>query len=193
MATAATTKAQNVHIVRYALHKTGLTVEEIAQKHGVSVHTIEKSIKTVDNFRLTNTAEFLNFGMVDTVLGRKNKLDKALDEALDAKITFTDGSKRPDHETRMKAVAEVRQLTAALQPKASGSRTVIQTNLSAQASSVAAAKTEGHFTGFEERMRSIRAKKNEHNLLGPPESVAPPLGEDEIEVGEEDAVDVKGD
>lgn len=176
------------HLWRYALHQAGLGVEQIASDESVSKATIEKSIAMVEAFKMANTMDMLKPAMIDTLLGRKDKVDTALDEALSAKITGKGGVSVPDHDRRLKAVTEYRELAKVAQPKVIAGRGASVVLHNTQQSAVVAPMTGGpRFEGFEERLRVVRQKVDQHNQLPPPESVAAPLGEDELSLEDEDA------
>jgi hypothetical protein len=178
----------DVHLRRYVLHKLGKTPEEIAQMEGVKRAAVEKSIVSVDAFREANTVDVMNGAMVDTVIGRKRQMDKALDEALEAKIVGKEGEMVPDHKTRLSAITEVRELVRSIQPKAQGNKTVIAPVMNQQ-TAVQTPTSETKALDFESRIRIAREKIEAHNRLPPPPSIAAPeASEDYIE--EVETVDV---
>jgi len=186
------TSAAGVHLMRHGLHKLGKTVEEIAAEQNVSERVIRRSIAIVDMYRLNNTPEVLNAGMIDSILGRKKKLDTALDNGLSATILGREGTRIPDHKTQLQAVDKVIKLVKEMQPKPASGRN-LNVNVNQQTGvHQAVVSTETPFTGFEERLRSVRAKIDQRNQLPPPESVAAPLGEDELDLDNEEEVESVG-
>lgn len=171
---------------RYALHQAGLGVEQIASDEGVGKATIEKSIGMVEAFKMANTMDMLKPAMIDTLLGRKDKVDTALDEALSATLTGKGGKDVPDHDRRLKAVTEYRELAKVAQPKVVTGRGVnVAVHNTQQSAVVTPAPGGTRYEGFEERLRAAKKKVDERNALPPPASVAAPLGDDELELEED--------
>jgi len=181
----------SVHLLRHARHKLGATVEELAKEEGVQERAILKSIALVDMHRLNNTPEVLNAEIIDTIIGRNKKMAKALDDALDATVVGREGAKVPDHKTKLAAVDRIVRLVKEVQPKRQGGG--IKLNVQQQTGvHQAVVSTETPFTGFEERLRTIRHKIDQRNQLPPPESVAAPLGENELDLEDEQEEVVSG-
>lgn len=186
------TEEGSIHLLRHSLHKLGKTTEEIAKMHGVKEQSVRKSIGIVDAYRLANTLDVMNTSVIGVVIGRKKKIAAALDDALGATVIGKGGDAVPNHDVRLKAVGEYRQLVQSVQPKGGGSKSATTVLVNQQTGvHTAPPSSESQFTGFEERIRKIRVQVDQHNQLPPPPSVAAPMGEDEIDVGEEDEASVE--
>jgi len=175
-------RSTSANLRRHALHKLGRSIEEIAIEEGVRPAAIARSIESVDTMRLLNTPEVMTAEMINSVIGRKLKYDQALEAALDAVIVGKKGTTTPNHNIRLRAVAEVRQMVKALQPRGGGINLNVNNSSSALSSSIASSDT--RFIGFEERLREVRAQIDQHNQLPPPDSIAAPEADNEIEEDE---------
>jgi hypothetical protein len=175
------------HLYRHTRFKAGLPVEDIAAEDGVSVKTILSSIKRVEAIAMMNTQEHLKTALIATVLGAKDDVDAALGEALRSTVTGREGVQVPNHTVRMKAISEFRQLAETAQPKNFPGRPVNVAVHNTQQTAVATQLPAGQkYEGFEERLRTLRSKIDQHNQLPPPESIAAPAGDDEIILDEEE-------
>lgn len=109
-----------VHRVRYAKNKIlGMSTEQLAREEGIDEKYIKKSIAMVEAFRAMVTIEDLEASQVEVVLFNKDLEKIALRDALQAKTTIfsNDGKKiseEPNHEIRLSAVKEIREITDSL-------------------------------------------------------------------------------
>jgi hypothetical protein len=175
---------------------TGTAAEKIAaiaKAEGVCVDTIRNSIKEINAFRSRNTATEMDFAIRDLVISTVPYAKETLVGLLNANsvLEYTDPKtqkktfkKVEDKTTRLEAVRLVKDIIIGLQPKqAPVEVNVQQTN---QVANLSTAET------TEERMRRLRLKAQEHNLL-PPEVAAVPAsidrGDDEDDDEEEDGED----
>lgn len=180
-------QAATMHLFRHARHKAGMRVEDIAAEDGVNPDTVLKSINKVDAIAMMNTQEYLKAALINTVLSAKEKVDAALGEALESQITGREGVQVPNHTVRLKAIAEYRQLAETAQPKNFPGRPVNVAVHNTQQTAVSTPLPGGQkYEGFEERLRTLRSKIDQHNQLPPPESIAAPVGDDELTLEEED-------
>lgn len=157
-------RKSSVNLSRYIRHNLGATPAEIASQDGVGVRTIEKSIASIDAYRATHTVEFLNQSMIEVVMSNTDELREAMKGGLTAQKIDDQGKKVPDHTVQMHAIDSATRMVTALQPKIGKG---IQLNLNQQQAIAAGATPppESGFAGFEERLRQIRTRIDQHNQL----------------------------
>lgn len=178
-----------IHSGRFFRNKHGESIEEIAAAEGVSVKAVKRSIESVNLYRSRNTHEQVNTILSHVVLEVGNQVRQALNEALGATFVVKDGDKtvhEPDHNTRMKAVGEVRQIAQVVQPKSGPSTNVTVGVGVTQQTRVAS----GGYIGMEDRLRQIRQDRlNKPEIEGKTVAVAEleqPGGDFSLGAGDED-------
>lgn len=152
-----------VHFRRYDLLKSGKDIKEIAELERVGEGAIRRSIEAVKLYTTRNTHDNMNQGLISVIMELKNDIRDALREALGATIEIKDGDKtvhEPDHNTQLKAVAEVRQIAQVVQPR-TGPTTNIGIGINNQPTRVAS----GGYVGMEDRLREIRQQRQQQPLL----------------------------
>lgn len=140
-----------------------MTAEEIAKQDGVKEQAIIKSIAAIDVYRAANTVEFLNESIVEVVRNNKRNLDKALSDGLRATKVDKNGKKTADHATQLKAFEVAVRAAEIVQPK-TGKGISVNVNQQ-QAVASGSPPPESGYVGYEERLRTIRQKMDQHNLL----------------------------
>lgn len=169
----------------------------IAKSERVSVETVKKSIREVDAFRQRNDRAQFDLALRDLVISVVPQAKETLHgllaatelvEIKDHKTGKVSVREMDDKTTRLEAVRVVNSLVNTLQPKVPMiAQTIEQHNQTAQLNT-------GTETN-EERMRRLRQKAQEHNLL-PPEVAGVPKyldeGEDDPDL-EEDEGDEEDD
>ena len=156
-------KKSSINLSRYIRHNLGTTPEDIAKQDGVGVAAVNKSIRAIDAYRATHTVEFLNQSMIEVVMANTDHLKKAMKGGLTATKKDDKGKKVPDHTVQMHAIDAATKIVTALQPK-QGKGIHVNVNQQ-QAVAGGTPPPESGFVGYEERLRSIRAKIDQHNQL----------------------------
>jgi len=162
------------HMARWLAHKTGVSLAVIAKKEGVDETTIHKSIQAIDRSRYLHTVDFANEAVIEAVVDNKIQLKQSVRAGLTATTEVIDNETHerrsvPDIDRQLKAVAEVRQMVAAVQKKESkGININQQVGLAVRAGSA----TVGYM-GVEDRIRKIREAMKQLPEA-PPTVVAPP-------------------
>ncbi len=150
----------NVHLQRYLRAKIGLTPEEIAKEHGVSVETVKGSIAKIDTYRALHTLEFANEAAVGIVVGSANIIQRAILRGAVAKKRVIVGDKTEmvdDFAIQAKSVENFTALVTAIQPRG-GKPVNVNVNANANSQSTAVSHSETRTMGFEERLRHISKK-----------------------------------
>lgn len=173
-------------------------VTALAKAEGVSVATFKASVRLVEGYRAQNTGSEMDLAVRDLVISTaphaKNTLAGLLaaTELVEQKDSRTGKVKVvrvEDKTTRLEAFRAYTNLVSNLQPKqAPVEVNVNQTNQ--QANVVSKSET------FEERMRRLRQKAQEHNLLPPAVAGVPDYidaGEDNDDGDDEDDEDESDD
>lgn len=147
----------------------------IARSERVSVETVKRSIREVDAFRQRNDRVQFDLALRDFVISVVPQAKETLHgllaatelvEIKDHKTGKVNVREMEDKTTRLEAVRVLNSLVNTMQPKAPMiAQTIEQTNQTAQFNT-------GTETN-EERMRRLRAKAQEHNLLPPEVSGVP--------------------
>ena len=145
--------------VRWYLYRQHVSLEEIAERHGVSVLSVQDSINRMEAHRALTSSEEIDMKMNSIVLRRLERLDKVIAEAQEAEIiiTHTDPEtgetevthRAPDHATRLAANEQVRKIADRNIPKGAGVQVNVQQNAGEQTA---------HIRGrsFEELLRKAR-------------------------------------
>lgn len=162
------------HLMRYLKSKAGMEPMEIAKAEHVSIGTVIKSIQEIEAYENQNSEGQLQLAVRDLVISTMPQAKATLHglltatEMKDVKNLKTGLEERvsvEDKTTRLEGMKLVVSMAGALQPK--GPAVAVNVNQTNQTANLGSGET------FEERMRRLRAKAQEHNLL-PPESAAVP-------------------
>jgi hypothetical protein len=171
------------HLERFILNRGGKTIEEIALAEHISEEAVRKSIRAVEIAKGFHTQEYLQEMLVGVVLNCSPTVQKSLLEALTAgamKDKVNDAGEKysvfePDHDTRLKAIAEFGKIAVAAQPKP-GHSTNVKVGVG-----LAMGQASGSFVGMEERMREIRQQRKDQPILSAPIVQATILNAEEVE------------
>jgi hypothetical protein len=157
------------HLDRFIRNRNGKTIEEIAAEDGITQEAVRKSIRAVEFKKGFHTQEYLQEMLIGITLKSSPSVQNALLEALDASTKRTVKNDRgedmtilePDHDTRLKAVGEFRQIAAVAQPKP-GHQTSVKVGVGVIGG---VGQASGSFVGMEEVLRDIRQKRKEQPVL----------------------------
>jgi hypothetical protein len=165
--------------MRFMKKQAGMDEAAIARAEGVALSTVRQSIQQVETYRSKNSGVEMELAIRDLVISSIPVAKQTLQGLLTAmeKVEEVDpktGKKRivnqEDKTTRLEAMRIMNQTLAAVQPKAPLiEQTISQTN---QVANLSGAET------TEERLRRLRKRAEEHNLL-PAEVAAVPQHIDE--------------
>lgn len=185
------------HLMRYLQSKAGVDPATIAEAEHVTIKTVKESIREMERYESVNSEGQLSLAVRHMILNAMPRVS----ETIDSLLTATNTVERPnaktggqttvyeiDKITRLEALKVMKGFIETTQPKVPMiQQSISQTNQTAVLSS---AETP------EERMRRLRAKAQEHNLL-PPEVAAVPkhidLGIKPDEYGDDENDDGDGD
>lgn len=176
------------HILRYLRREAGVSEQDIAKAERVSIHTVRQSIREVEAYRMLNDKNEFDFSVRELVIGLAPKARESMAGLLEATelVELKDEKTGKvkvvtvqDKTTRLEANRVFTNLILGLQPKAPQIAQNINNNAQAVAAA-AAASSPGETV--EERLRRLRQKAAEHNLL-PPEVAGVP---EEIDAGDGD-------
>lgn len=165
--------------MRYLKSKSGMEPMEIAKAEHVSVGTVVKSIQEIEAYENQNSEGQLQLAVRDLVISTMPQAKATLHglltatEMVETKNLKTGLQERvsvEDKTTRLEGMKLVVSMAGALQPK--GPAVAVNVSQTNQTANLGSGET------FEERMRRLRAKAQEHNLL-PTESAAVPQYVDE--------------
>lgn len=157
------------HFERFVRNKGGETVEEIAKKDKVKEEAVRISLRTVEAYRARNTFENANHAAAGVIMEVMGAVKTALEESLgatyevtkkDPKTQIEETVHEPDHTTRLKGVAEAREILKVIQPKSAGQQIGISVGVS-----TGDRKATGTYSGMEERLRDIRKDIKERPIL----------------------------
>jgi hypothetical protein len=179
------------HLMRYLKAKGGMDPVAIAKAEHVSIATVKDSIESIERYEQQNTEGQLQLAVRDLVISTIPQAKETINGLLTAtelvmKKNLKTGKDEyvtvEDKTTRLEGSRLVRDLIVGLQPKGPG--VAIQMNQNNQpVVQMGSAET------VEERMKRLRAKAQEHNML-PAQTAAVPAyidqGEDSPEDSEED-------
>lgn len=147
----------NIHLQRYLRAKIGLTPEEIAKEHKVSVQAVKASIARIDSYRALHTLDFANEGIVGLLIDVLPDTKSALVRGMKAKKRVTVGNRTElvdDILMQQKAVENVKELAMVIQPKG-GKPVNVQVSANANAQSAVVSHSETRVMGMEENLRAI--------------------------------------
>lgn len=176
--------------MRYLKAKAGIDLKEIAKSEHVHVREIEKSVRQIEMYEQQNTEGQLQLAVRDLVISVIPQAKETISGLLNAvtierkpneKTGKVDIIRTEDKTTRLEAVRLVKDIVIGMQPKQPAA--VVNVNQTNQTANIGSAET------VEERMRRLRARAQEHNLL-PPETAAVPVT---IDQGFEDDGDFEED
>lgn len=165
----------------------------VAQSEHITIETARASIREVDAYRKRNDKVEFDYAIRDLVISAIPQAKETLNgllaatelvEVKDHKTGTTKIVEMEDKTTRLEAFRALSTLTIGLQPKTP----MIEQNIS-QTTQVAAI---GGSETNEERLRRLRAKAAEHNLL-PPEVAGVPRYIDAGESSDDEDDDEEGD
>ena len=186
------------HLMRYLKSKAGITPLEIAKAEHVSIRRVTESIRGIEAFEHQNSEGQLQLAVRDLVISTIPQAKETLAGLLTAKnIVRTpnattgkvDVVTSEDKTTQLEAVRLVKDLVIGMQPKQP--QVAVNVNQTNQTANIGSAET------LEERMRRLRSRAHEHNLLPPkvaavPQAIDAGLDDDEVidaEDGEEESED----
>jgi hypothetical protein len=190
---ASTSLGSPKHLSRFIRQKAGKTIEEIAAEDGVTPEVVKVSIRNVEFKQGYHTNEYLQQNLIGVVLKLAPATQGALLEALTAGTNRTSTNDRgeeitifePDHDTRLKAVAEVRQIAGVASPRAAN-----QTNVKVGVGvGLGVNQASGSYVGMEDRMRELRQRMKDQPLLPDVVIQTASLKTIDAEVEEEDGDD----
>jgi hypothetical protein len=170
------------HLMRYLMSKGGMSPQDIAKRDHVSVPAVIESIRQIEAYESMNADGQVKLAVNDLVLSLMPTAKDTMNGLLNATelVEITDhktGGKKNievvDKTTRIEAMRLVSGIVSSLQPKGPG--VAVQVNNNNQIAPLSQAET------VEERMKRLRARAAEHNLL-PAEVGAVP---DNIDQGED--------
>ena len=178
------------HLMRYLKSKGGMDPVAIAKAEHVSIATVKDSIESIERYEQQNTEGQLQLAVRDLVISTIPQAKETINGLLTAtelvmKKNLKTGKDEyvtvEDKTTRLEGSRLVRDLIVGLQPKGPG--VAVQVNNNQPVVQMGSAET------VEERMKRLRAKAQEHNLL-PSQTAAVPeyidQGEDAPDDGDED-------
>lgn len=176
------------HIMRYMRVENGETPAAIARAEGVSVRTVERSLKTVEFQRAIYTRTNLNASITGMLMEKMARAGKTLERNLDAKEYVEqknpDGSTNlipvDDKATQLKALEIYLKGIETMQPKGGGQNIRVQ-QTNAQAA-ISVASTGGG--GYETMLHELIKESNKFNALPP--KVADVMEADDGDEGEEE-------
>ena len=152
---------------RYARFKAGQSPEEIALQDKISIARVKASIRAVEIQNSLYGLDALEVSQSEIVMYNKERQKIAISEALVAekKVYAEQGefvgeviATEPDHETRLQAVGELRQIVAALGVRHSkGPSQNINLNQSLTMNT-------GTLVTFEDRLREIKKRRDSGEL-----------------------------
>src|ERR1700761_7397866 len=161
-------KRDTKHLFRFLQHQSGKTIEEIAKSEKVNPSEIQKSIEDLLVYQEQNTQLRLELAMRDMIIQSIPEAQEALNGLLKATTIVSVKDQNtgqikdievPDKVTRLEGVRMVKDFFSSTLPKTPG--VAVQVNNGQQGASTMVGRAETN----EERMRRIRAKQMEHNLL----------------------------
>ena len=140
---------------RWSMWKLDKSIEEIAARERVAARFIQASIDKVENFRFLPTSELLVADIHAASIEMLDDWKGTVRDATKARKYRTKANGREqivvDHDTRLAAAREIREMTALTQPKGGpGVQVNVQNNNGAT--------RPGGGMDFESRVRMIRAK-----------------------------------
>jgi len=107
----------------FLVERGGMTVEQVAAKYNLTVFKVQESIDYVKEWQSRNSLSFLETKAIEVVMSQMDSIGKVHQRGMQAeKVVFVNQKtgrvkKMPDIAMQLKAVAEVRNLMATVQPK----------------------------------------------------------------------------
>lgn len=169
------------HLMRFLKREAGNTELDIAKSEGVSVQTVRHSLRAVETYRNANSGIEMDLAVRSVVIETAPRFKQTISRLLDAQefVTMKDpktGKDKvfevDDKTTQTEAARVYKELVIGLQPKQAPVE--VNVNQTTQIANLSKAET------TEERLRRLRAKAAEANLL-PPEVAAVPASLDRDE------------
>jgi len=163
------------HLMRYLRSKANISAEQQAKAENVSVKTIKESIKQMEIYEGKNSEGQLSLAVRDLIISAIPQAKETLNGLLTATTTYERKNLKTGHieytheadkVTRLEALRVVKGMAEVMIPK--GPAVALQVNQTNQTMA-----TMGSAETVEERIRRLRSKQAEHNLL-PPVTVAVP-------------------
>ena len=163
------------HLMRYLKAKAGVDAKEIAKSERVSLQTVNESIKSIEMYEQQNTEGQLQLAVRDLVISTIPQAKETIHGLLTAtelvlKKNLKTGKEEhvtvEDKTTRLEGARLVRDLVIGMQPKTP--MVAIQNNQNNNPT-----VTVGSSETNEERVRRLRKKAQEHNLLPAQVSAVP--------------------
>ena len=178
------------HLMRYLKAKAGIDPKEIAKSEHKSLRRVQDSIKMIEAYEHQNDEGQLQLAVRDLVISVIPTAKETMIGLLTATTTVrtpnaktgkVDTYREEDKTTRLEAARLVKDLAIGMQPKQPA--VAVNVNQTNQTANIGSAET------LEERLRRLRSKAQEHNLL-PPEVAAVPAA---IDSGLDDDDVIEGD
>ena len=180
------------HLMRYLKAKAGITPQEIAKSEHVTLRRVQDSIKEIEAYEHQNSDGQLQLAVRDLVISTiptaKDTINGLLTatttiEQVNAKTGLKEFVKVEDKTTRLEGARLVKDLVIGMQPKQPA--VAVNVNQTNQTANIGSAET------VEERMRRLRARAQEHNLLPPkvaavPQAIDAGLDDDDVIDGDDD-------
>ena len=176
------------HLMRYLKAKAGIDPKEIARSEHVTLRRVQESIKEIEAYEFQNSDGQLQLAVRDLVISVIPTAKETITGLLTATTTVrtpnaktgkVDTYREEDKTTRLEAARLVKDLAIGMQPKQPA--VAVNVNQTNQTANIGSAET------VEERMRRLRARAQEHNLL-PPKVAAVPQAID-AGLDDDDAID----
>lgn len=166
--------ANPIHHSRFLRYRGGVSTADIAKQDGVSEKTVLASVRSVEVYEHLYSAPRLEAAQIQTVLQCEELEREALRCALQAELVIRDPNNfekidsEPDIETRLAAVDRLTRKAEAVfgrhKPAPGGVNVAVGVNVGSNAA------TQGK--SFEERLRSINARRREQAPSPRPELTA---------------------
>jgi Winged helix-turn-helix DNA-binding len=158
------------HLLRYLKSKANISVQDIAKSEHVSVKTVQQSIRDMEAFESLNSEGQVLLAVRDLVRTTIPQVKETIYGLLTATNTVERKNEKtglkeyvqePDKITRQEAVKVFTSIVGSIQPKGPGVNVQVNQQNHNQTAVLSSAET------TEERMRRLKAKAAEHNLLPP--------------------------
>lgn len=159
-----------IHHLRYVRNKVlGMSIEKIAEEDGVDEKYIKKSISQVEAYHAMNTMDDLKTSQVEVVLFNAEMEKLAIHNALQAedKVYSPEGElldRRPNHEIQLAAVKVVKDIAESLLGSSAKVPLLPSTNTT-QVNIMTGGSTGIGIATFEDRLREVKRKRTEQNIL----------------------------
>lgn len=187
------------HLMRYLKAKAGMDLKEIAKSEHVQVREIQKSVQQYETYEKQNDEGRLMLSVRDLVISVIPTAKDTINGLLTATTIVEQPNEKTgrknhvrieDKTTRLEAVRLVKDLVIGMQPK--GPAVAVNVNQTNQTANIGSAET------VEERMRRLRARAQEHNLLPPkvaavPQAIDAGMDDDDVIDSEEEEEEEDGE